>query len=352
MTRTKQHKAEDSISMNSIAKTHENSNIEVIKNTGEILLDVAENGKERPWQKHKVSSEELTIIFKRAKKIEPMLISEKRLKSLEECASFLLFDRDVKQKLRLSSANFCRLRLCPMCSWRKSLKLFGQVLQIVNIIQAKQRSTRYIFVTFTVPNCTSDELTKTINKMNQALAYLLTEKKKFAPARKIYQNLLGYMKALEVTYNQQTDTYHPHFHCLLAVKASYFTYGYVEKSEWQAIWSQAMKSERELIVDVEAVKNSTAKAVAEVAKYPVKSTDLLKITDEEQATKALIVLHKTLLKRQLVRFGGIFADVKKQLNLQDVDSQNVDLIHTDTESNFEAVEKVLFKWCKIGAYIC
>ena len=34
--------------------------------------------------------------------------------------------------------------------------------------------------------------------------------------------MLGYMRAIEVTYNQQEDTYHPHIHCIFAVKAGYF----------------------------------------------------------------------------------------------------------------------------------
>ena len=38
------------------------------------------------------------------------------------------------------------------------------------------------------------------------------------------------MRAIEVTYNQQKDTYHPHIHCIFAVKAQYFTKGYIKKS--------------------------------------------------------------------------------------------------------------------------
>ena len=40
--------------------------------------------------------------------------------------------------------------------------------------------------------------------------------------------MLGYMRAIEVTYNQQEDTYHPHIHCIFAVKAQYFTKGYIK----------------------------------------------------------------------------------------------------------------------------
>ena len=43
---------------------------------------------------------------------------------------------------------------------------------------------------------------------------------------------------------------------------------------------------------VQTIKNSTAKAVAEVAKYPVKMDELANYQDENKAIKALIVFTK------------------------------------------------------------
>ena len=40
--------------------------------------------------------------------------------------------------------------------------------------------------------------------------------------------MIGYIRAMEVTYNQEKDTYHPHIHCIFAVKAQYFTHGYIK----------------------------------------------------------------------------------------------------------------------------
>lgn len=345
--------------MDSIAKfekenkynIHE-SELEIIEGTGEVLSDIADNGKERPWKKHKTENGKLVEIFQLARQQDEKIISLNRLDTLLECGSFLCFDRNELQKLRLHRANFCRVRLCPMCSWRKSLKLFGQVSKITDVLMSQHPTTRFIFVTLTVPNCKGQELTSTINSMNKAFTRIIDKTKKFAPARKFGENLLGYMKAMEITYNQKTDTYHPHIHCLFAVNAGYFSHGYIKKDEWQEIWSKAMHSDRTLIVHVEALKNSKAKAVAEVAKYPVKPADLLKIRSKKKAVAALIVLHSALHKRRLVTFGGLLADIKNQLGLEDVDSENVDLVHADEETNFTPVERVMFRWCKIGAYIC
>lgn len=128
---------------------------ETITNTGEILVDIAENGKERPWKKHKSENEKLVELFQLARQTDEQIISLSRLDSLAECGSFLVFDRNEQQRLRLHRANFCKVRLCPMCSWRKSLKLFGQVSKITDVLLEKNPTTRFIFVTLTVPNCTA-----------------------------------------------------------------------------------------------------------------------------------------------------------------------------------------------------
>ena len=98
--------------------------------------------------------------------------------------------------------------------------------------------------------------------------------------------------------------------------------------------------------------NDKTKAVAEVAKYPTKSADLLKIEDEEQAVQALIVLAKTLKGRRLITFGGDFATVKRELKLDDI--ENGDLIHAERETqNFNPVAKMIYRWrAEVGAYIC
>lgn len=339
--------------MQSIAEMSKENKLEleVVQDTGEILIDIADSGKKIPWEKYKAGSKDLVELFKLAREQDRTIISDSRLQSLDECASFLLFDRDIEKKHRLRRANFCRLRLCPMCSWRKSLKLFGQVSEIATELLRQQPSVRFLFVTLTVPNCRADDLAKTINAINKAFARLTNRGKDFASAKGFQKNLLGYMKAMEITYNQGTDMYHPHIHCLFVVRPKYFSDGYIRKSEWQGIWTQAMHSERELIVHVETI-NSKAKSVAEMSKYPVKSTDLLSIKDEEQAVRALIVLHSVLRNRRLVTFGGLLAEIKRALNLEDVDAGNADLIHVDNEKPFVPVEQVLYRWCKIGAYVC
>ena len=330
---------------------NENGILEI--GTGEILSDKRPNGEEKPWKKHKINSLKLHGLYEKALIKDNDLITESRMKNLEECGNNLIFSVNDKNEKRFKSAYFCRLRTCPMCNWRKSLKMFGQTNKIANKILEQNSSTRFLFVTFTVKNCHTEKLEETINLMNQGFKRLTDKSKKLAITNKFKSNMLGYIRAMEVTYNQEKDTYHPHIHCIFAVKAGYFKgNGYIKKSDWQYIWGECCNTEYEPIVKVQTIKNSTSKAVAEVAKYPVKMDEIANYQDEKKAIKALIVFTKILKGRRLITFGGVFAEARKLLKLDDIETGDLIHLEDDQKEEFEEIKKVLFMYnVKVGCYI-
>ena len=323
---------------------------ERVAGTGELLEDVSATGRKRPWKEHKMGSIQLAELFRAAEKYGHSL-PESRLRDLEECADALWFLQDAEGKRRLKSANFCRVRVCPMCNWRRSLKLFSQVSAVTDAILAEKKA-RFIFVTLTVENVHGEVLRETIDRLNKAFKYIVDKHQTFAPARKLKENLLGYMKAEEITYNADRDDFHPHIHAILEVRPSYFRDGYIKQKDWTALWRSALGVDYDPLVDVRNIKGGTAKAVAEVAKYPVKMDGILKIKDKEKAAKALVELYSAIFRRRLVTFGGDFKEYRKRLQLDDVETG--DLIHVEAEEKaFNPVAQILFKWrADVGAYIC
>ena len=99
-------------------------------------------------------------------KLDDDIITDNGLKSLEECGDTLVFMRNEEGEKRLHGANFCRNRLCPMCNWRRSLKMYSQVSQITDKILTTRKS-RFIFVTLTVKNPDAEHLTETLDLMNK-----------------------------------------------------------------------------------------------------------------------------------------------------------------------------------------
>ena len=329
---------------------------EIITGTGEVLEDKSATGRVRPWSEHKMENRELVEILQVARSFDSSVISDSRLLAVQECASWLKFADQFDGSRRLAHANFCRLRLCPMCAWRRSLKLFAQVSKITDAILA-DKNARFVFVTLTVRNVAGSELRDTIKQMNDGFKYLVQDRKGITASAGLRKNLLGYMKAVEVTYNVERNDFHPHIHCIFEVSPSYFTGkssggGYLTHSDWRLMWQSVMKLDYEPQVNVKAIKGNGSKAVAEIAKYPVKMDGLLKIKDKELAAKALIELKAAIHNCRFVTFGGDFREYKRRLALDDV--ENGDLVHIETDSReLNIVAYTLFKYrADVGAYIC
>ena len=334
------------MSIHSIPKDLMNVNIEIEEGTGEIL-------QEPQFALKKYANEKLAPIIKKSINTEKPIMTERGFLSFMECGDFLLFARKHDNKLKLARANFCKSRICNMCNWRRSLKLFGQVSQVIEAIRAKNIKVRYLFLTLTVKNCKSDKLTETINQLNAGFSRLVNKNNNKTKPTKIACNLLGYMKAMEITYNVKDDTYHPHIHCILAVRPTYFNTGnYMKHEDIQALWQKCMNIDYVPQVNVKAIKagNSTPKAIAELAKYPTKIATVLSIPADRQE-EVLYTLATAIKGRRLITFGGLFKDVKSELGLADVEKDNNLVNVGDSDEEGQVIEYVRFTW-RAGVYIC
>src|SRR5699024_11497002 len=79
----------------------------------------------------------------------------------------------------------------------------------------QEEKKEFIFLTLTAPNVPADELNDEIKHYNQSFQRLMQRKE-------VKQIVKGYARKLEITYNEERDDYHPHFHVLIAVNKSYF----------------------------------------------------------------------------------------------------------------------------------
>lgn len=286
----------------------------------DVLEDRSSTGRKRPWEEFKVSNEVLALSYESL----GMLKKANRLRS---CATALAFSYNADaEKKTLVSANFCRVRLCPMCQWRRSLKVFGQVSQILRYIEARQHYA-YILVTFTVKNVSGEDLSDELDRLMTAWGRLV----KLKP---FTQAIKGYYRAMEISHNmdyksKDYNTFHPHFHCLFAVNSSYFKgREYLSQQKWRELWKAAARLDYLPMVNVKRVKEDDNKsllgAVAEAAKYAVKCDDYIIPDDWDLTTETVALLDKALHNRRFVGFGGIMKEAKKALNLDDV--ENGDLV--------------------------
>jgi plasmid rolling circle replication initiator protein Rep len=203
-------------------------------------------------------------------------------------------------RLKLSSAKFCRVRHCPVCQWRRSLMWKAKAYQVLPTIVEAFPRYRWLFLTLTVRNCLITELRETLTWMHESFKRMT--KLKVFPA-------IGWLKSTEVTRGRDGSA-HPHFHCLLLVKPSYFSgKDYIKQSEWVDIWRRCLRIDYPPVLDVQAVKQGSKpmQLVPELLKYCVKESDL--VADREW----FLELTRQMHNMRCVATGGVLKDYLKAL---------------------------------------
>ena len=93
-------------------------------------------------------------------------------------------------------------------------------------------------MTLTAPNVKAEDLPAEIDLYNKAFQRLVKRKE-------IASIFTGYIRKLEITYNADQQTYHPHFHILFVVNKSYFTSrSYVKQAKWLELWREVTGNEK------------------------------------------------------------------------------------------------------------
>lgn len=328
----------------------------VDKNTGElieILCDKAKTGKERPWRKHKKENMTVEQAYKGvAQRSSEREYWERKAERLESCGTHLTFNvyqSEGEKVMKVKHAESCRVRLCPLCSWRRSIKIHTHARKILENMQSEGKY-EYLLLTLTVPNVTADKLNIELNELMTAWNRLQTYKR-YKTAVK------GWYRGLEITHNvnplsQSYDTYHPHFHCIIAVNKSYFNSrsgDYIKRDEWLEMWRKATRDNSITQVDVRKIKpkkgvdqTDIIGAVCEVTKYTVKNEDYILPKDWNMTLDSVEVLDKALANRRLVAFGGVMKEWHKKLNLDDeIDGE---LIEDGEDINGELIEELTYCW--------
>lgn len=294
------------------------------QNDNIIAFDHLQAEVDRTFTQKKLDSLVISDAYQKLSKNNTFSHFAKKSQRVSECGTFLEWAiRGSDHKL--INANFCKDRLCPMCNWRRSLKIYGQTSAIMDVLQGM--GFDYLFLTLTVKSCLAEDLSATIDELFKGWRYLYNKNKRF---REICE---GCFRSLEITRNKQTGLYHPHLHSIIAVKKDYWSNHYIKASEWSALWKKACKLEYDPVIYVEKVKprygdldTGIKHAVLEVSKYAVKSSDIITRASPEQI-EIVRDFSVALSNRRLCEYYGIFRKVKQDLHLDDPEDGN--LVNTD-----------------------
>jgi plasmid rolling circle replication initiator protein Rep len=257
---------------------------------------------DQPWDKHRRNADIVSGYFRQG----GMIRYAERVDLCSRKLDFKLVPDSKKgtMKLKLTDARFCRVRQCTICQWRRSLvwkaKAYSALPKV--LIDYPAYEYRWMFLTLTVKNCHITELKDTLHHVNESFRRL-TQLKAFPG--------IGYIKSVEVTRGRDGVSAHPHLHCLILLKDTYFKQNYLSKSDWIKLWKQCLRVDYSPILDVKAIKpeSSPVGLIAEILKYQCKESDL--VADPDWFCQYVKQVHGTravsvggVLREALYRFRG------------------------------------------------
>ena len=303
--------------------------------------------KDRSWDEKKYNNQLLEKMFS---VLNPNFHREffERFKKYPErfrgCSDYLSFAVRAELEtgleiLKLVDAQFCRIRHCPICQARLSMRWIAKFHQIMPALLKDFPQTQFILLTLTVPNCEIKNLKTTIQEMNKGWDRL--SKRKF-----FKDKILGFIRATEVTKNHDTKKAHPHFHILLHVRNSYFNgRNLVTRNEWKQFWRECMRDETITQVDVRKVRESKKKTkkenliggALEVVKYATKQSN---IADEP------LWFFEFCVQVDRLRFmatGGTLRELMADLDKDDLLNIEEEITKEENLSP-DLGERIVFKW--------
>ena len=222
-------------------------------------------------------------------------------------------------RVHITRGNSCRVRLCPICGWRLTAKLYTQLTEELAELQHRYPAAEYIWLTLTLRNGTDPAaLREDMRRMAAAWTSI-------ARRRTTQRWLIGAVRKSELKLSMDGRTYNQHIHVLAAVHPVYWSGKcYLSKARWAQMWREAAGADYAPNVDVRKVRGD-ATGAAEVATYAVKPQDLVTRRKSLRAqARAYDVMATTLRGLRLYGWSGEWRAIRRDLAHGDVETMSLD----------------------------
>lgn len=219
-------------------------------------------------------------------------------------------------KRQLGTSGRCRDRMCPLCEWRLALARCGQLTETLRACLASAPKTKAYLATLTIRNCAPENLRTSCKLLLTGWRNLLRQR--------IAADWQGTMRSLEVTYNEQTQTFHPHLHALIVSDG---LDGPACRRGLSAAWARAVGLSYEPIVYFapagenpcfEVTKTTHHAAVSAAYIAGLKSKEKLEASLRAKCIPDVVVTEAEALRGlRLTAYGGKLAEIRRALRFGD-----------------------------------
>ena len=214
--------------------------------------------------------------------------------------------------------SLCRKRWCTECCRIKTAELTNAYKQPMLELG------KLYFVTLTAKTVSGDNLKKEIQKRIKAFQLIKDN------LRKNYKIKLNGIRKIEVTYNQESNTYHPHFHLIQDnLEASNLI---------QALWLKQFKKASIKGQDIQEIDTTNENGFIELFKYATKETN------SKGKQYSGDVLHTIYNSIQGQRIYQTYGNVKKIPSPKTPTENEMEIDYIQEQNNIWYYEKSVIDW--------
>lgn len=243
-------------------------------------------------------------------------------RKLDQCGAHLLFRFYINHdSLRLHAANFCQKHLiCPLCAIRRGLKSMQVYEEKIQLLMTLDPSLRASLVTFTIKN--GDDLSERMRHLKNAMARLISCRRKVGYEDWQIQKLLGAVWSYEVKRGSGSGLWHPHVHMV------WLHHEDIDTKALSKEWKWATGDSHNLDVSPIVPDPDTGSLIAgmlEVFKYALKFSDM-SLDDNWHA-------FEKLTNKRLISSSGLLhgLQIPEKLTDDELDGPYLEMLYRFTQ---------------------
>lgn len=213
---------------------------------------------------------------------------------IKDCASFLTIPNTSKPIV-----HYCNNRFCPTCVNIKATKNAILIKEV--LLKARENKKTLLYGTFTTKNVIANNLIAEIEKINTAFTKTLTVPKK------LKENIKGYVRKLEIKYNEARNDYNVHIHTAIAVSNYYKNH--ISIDEYHDYFKRYTKDNDIIKPDIKVI-GKTDKDITKVANYIAKEDLIENMLYSDEVSDNIF---NAVKNRRILEFCLDFRKLKKEV---------------------------------------
>lgn len=210
-------------------------------------------------------------------------------RKIEECLNYVSVTN-----FGIVTGSYCKNKYCPVCSKAKEFKNKILIEELLKNFSDKT----ILFATFTTKTITVksiDEVKEHREKLTKAYSKLIRKLK----------NVTGYIKKIEVVYNEETNKLNIHIHAILLVKN--YANSYITQKKWLEYWQEATGDNTIKQVKIIPISKEE-KSLKKISSYVAKADDIERMKISDEISNLFEMAEE---KKRDLTFGGEFKEAKK-----------------------------------------